>query len=579
MRRRLSKALWLFAAGALAAGGCGKNDDTAKATGAGGEVATQVVMEEREHAEAPPSPDPMATTPAVESKDARLDQATSSGVLGATRTGKVGAVGYGTGAPGRVNGQYAMKRKTASAPRPRDVDVASNTETYADYGVNPMTDTAEDRLSTFAVDVDTASYAIARRKIVDGQRPPASAVRVEEWVNYFNYEYAGPSDDRPFAVHMDAAPSPFSPNRHIVRVGVQAKKLSVHERKPVHLVFLVDVSGSMSSPDKLGLAKRALRILVDNLRDGDTVALVTYASGSRIVLEPTGIENKHVIHAAIEDLQAGGSTAMGQGIELAYHLAGQNLSKDSVSRVIILSDGDANVGPSDHAGLLKLIAGHAKEGVTVSTIGFGMGNYKDELMEQLANKGNGNYYYIDGLSQAKRVFAEQLGGTLEVVAKDVKIQVEWNPKAVKRYRLIGYENRDIADDDFRDDKVDAGEIGAGHTVTALYEIELAEGDESSSLATVRIRAKQPRGTKAAESAYLLDRGDVAGSFDGASNDFRFAVAVMAGAEILRGSPHAAEWDLAKVIAIASRAGAEGNSERTEFVELMRTAETKQIARN
>lgn len=459
----------------------------------------------------------------------------------------------------------------AMAPGEPPADKQANSEQYTDYGLNPMTETAKDPLSTFAIDVDTASYTIARRKLTEGSLPPAAAVRVEEFVNYFRYSYAGPSDGRPFAVHMDAAPSPLVPGRHLLRVGVQAKRLSVSERKPAHLVFLVDVSGSMNSPDKLGMAKRAMRILVDNLGDSDTVALVTYAGSTRVVLEPTGIDRKAQIMSAIEELSAGGSTNMGSGIELAYDLAARNLSSSSVSRVIVLSDGDANVGNVSHEMILQTISGKVKEGVTLSTIGVGMGNYKDTLMEQLSNKGNGNYYYIDSLSQARKVFQEQLGGTLEVVAKDVKIQVEFDPEAVARYRLVGYENRDIADVDFRNDRVDAGEIGAGHTVTALYEVEL-KGTGAERLATVRIRAKEPRGTEAKESAYELMRKAVHQRFEDASADLRFATAVMAAAEILRGSAYAASWNLKDIKSIATAAAGVADpvaqAERREFIDLL-----------
>ncbi len=471
----------------------------------------------------------------------------------------------------------------ATAPMPPGhMDQGTSGEDYTNYGVNGMTDAAVDHLSTFAIDVDTASYAIARRKIIEGALPPAAAVRVEEFVNYFKYDYAGPTGDLPFAVHMDAAPSPFAApsdrGRHLLRIGVQAKQLANSERKPAHLVFLVDVSGSMSSPDKLGLAKRALRILVDNLRDGDTVALVTYAGNTRVVLEPTGLGDKARIVGAIEDLTSGGSTAMESGLQLAYGLAAKKLSKDSVSRVIVLSDGDANVGNSSHEQILETIGGFVKEGVTLSTVGVGMGNYKDTMMEQLANKGNGNYFYIDGLSQAKRVFQEQLGGTLEVVAKDVKVQVDFDPKVVKKYRLVGYENRDIADADFRNDRVDAGEIGAGHTVTAIYEVELADAKPAAPLAIVRLRHKAPAGTKATENAFVFDAAHLHGSFEAAPADFRFATAVASGAELLRGSEYASRYTMDDVIRIARAANPGDTPERNEFIELMSSARPLTIAR-
>jgi Ca-activated chloride channel family protein len=453
------------------------------------------------------------------------------------------------------------------------VDSPSGGEGYKDYGVNAWTETSKDKLSTFSVDVDTGSYTLARAKLMRGEMPLRASVRVEEFLNYFRYSYAQPTaEDGALAVYMDAAPSPFTKGKHLLRVGVQGKRLDVNERKNAHLTFLVDVSGSMQSPDKLPLAKRALRMLVDNLRDGDTVALVTYASGVKLVMPPTGMEKKAEIHAAIEELRAGGSTAMASGIELAYAQAEKTLSSDSESRVIICSDGDANVGPSGSEQILKLIQSKVKEGVTVTTLGFGMGNYKDELMEQFANKGNGNHFYVDSLFEARRIFQEQLGGTLEVIAKDVKLQVEFNPDFVTGYRLVGYENRDIADVDFRNDKVDAGEIGAGHTVTALYEVELKPG-AGEGLATVRLRAKQPKGAEAHERAFVFHASQLAKSFDTASKDFQFATAVMGAAEIFRQSPYAKGWSYDLVSEIARGASPKGNAERQEFISLLERAKS------
>jgi Ca-activated chloride channel family protein len=444
-------------------------------------------------------------------------------------------------------------------------------EAYHDWGRNPWVDATKDHLSTFAADVDTASYTIARRKLNEGTLPPPAAVRVEEFVNYFRYAFPTPGANTPFAVVMDAAPSPLSPGRHIVRVGVATKALSQSERKPAHLVFLVDVSGSMASPDKLDLAKQSLRILTNNLKDGDTVALVTYAGDSRVVMPPTGLAHKAAILAAIDGLVVGGSTAMGSGIDLAYQQAMRGLQPGAISRVIVCTDGDANVGSHTHDEILKIIAGRAKEGVTLSTIGFGMGNYKDELMEQLADKGNGNNFYIDSLSAAKKVFQEQLGSTLEVVAKDVKLQVDFDPTLVSRYRLVGYENRDIKDEDFRNDKVDAGEVGAGHQVTALYEVELTDKAKltNAPLGGIRVRHKQPRGEKATEAAFPMIGGPAA-SFANAPADFRFAFAVAAFADVLRNGQDAEHWSLAQIRDLA-RAAAGDDADRKELVGLIERA--------
>jgi Ca-activated chloride channel family protein len=414
--------------------------------------------------------------------------------------------------------------------------------------------------------VDTASYTIARRKLEEGMLPPAAAVRVEEFVNYFRYKFAPPTAGTPFSVVMEAAPSPLQAGRTVLRVGVATKAISALERKPSHLVFLVDVSGSMSSADKLGLAKQALRILTNNLTENDTVSLVTYAGNTRLVLASTNDRTK--IMQAIDELESGGGTGMASGMDLAYQQAAASLKPGHISRVIVLSDGDANIGPHTHEDMLKIISGRAKEGVTLSTIGFGMGNYKDETMEQLADKGNGNNFYIDSLDQAKRVFQEQLTATLEVVAKDVKLQVDFDPAMVSRYRLVGYENRDVKDEDFREDKVDAGEVGAGHQVTALYEIELtAKGKQTKApVGSVRIRHKQPEGTKATEAAFPMI-GGVAASFENSSTDFRFAFAVAAFADVLRGGQDAEHWSLQTIRDIAKNASGE-SQERKDLVALI-----------
>ncbi|MEW5742755.1 MAG: von Willebrand factor type A domain-containing protein [Myxococcota bacterium] len=479
------------------------------------------------------------------------------GTLGAGRGSGMG-VGYGNGGP---RGAYSGA-----------AEVVSGSEDYGEAKLNPWTLTERDHLSTFAVDVDTASYTLGRRKLLSGELPPAASVRVEEWLNYFRYRYPQPEKGQALTVQLDAAPSPFTAGKHLLRVGVQGRSLDLSERKAAHLTFLVDVSGSMQGADRLPLAKRALRLLVDQLHDGDTVALVTYAGNVRVVLPHTGMEQKAKIHQAIEDLSAGGSTAMGSGIELAYQQALKVLDGKSISRVIILSDGDANVGKTSHEEILETIEGHVKEGVTVTTVGFGMGNYKSVLMEQFADKGNGNHFYVDSLMAARRIFVEQLGGTLQVIAQDVKLQVDFDARQVNAYRLIGYENRDIADRDFRNDKVDAGEIGSGHTVTALYEVDLKEG-AGAGLVTVRLRAKEPRGTTASEKAFVFPQAALAARFEDASVDLRFATAVMAAAEIFRGSPDAAEWSYGDVMRIARDATPPGNAERQEFLSLLEHAQS------
>ncbi|NVB81685.1 MAG: DUF3520 domain-containing protein [Kofleriaceae bacterium] len=467
--------------------------------------------------------------------------------------------------PTAKNEAVDVKAIAAGAPMQRLAD-GTGGEAYHDWGKNPWIDASKDRLSTFAADVDTASYTIARRKLQDGSLPPAASVRVEEFVNYFKYGFAQPAANTPFSVVMEAAPSPLQAGRHIVRVGVATKAKSTMERKPAHLVFLVDVSGSMSSPDKLGLAKQALAILTRNLTEADTVSLVTYAGSTRVVLQPTNDRDK--ILAALDDLQSAGSTGMASGIDLAYQQAMANMKPGQISRVVVLSDGDANVGPHTHDEILKIISSRAKEGVTLSTIGFGMGNYKDELMEQLADKGNGNNFYIDSIDAAKKVFQQDLTANMEVVAKDVKLQVEFDPAMVARYRLVGYENRDVKDEDFRNDKVDAGEIGAGHQVTALYEVELtAKGKQAKApLGGIRIRHKAPEGATATEAAFPMVGGPVV-SFASSSADFRFAFAVAAFADVLRGGQDAEHWSLASIRDLA-KAAAGDSAERQELVKLI-----------
>jgi len=458
-----------------------------------------------------------------------------------------------------------------------DIDInlksRNNTEDYKNYGVNPWTNSEKDRFSTFAIDVDTGSYTIARRKLNEGVLPPKDSVRVEEFINYFKYQYPNPVTNHPFSLTMEASTSPFDNNHYLLRVGLKGREVTLADRPPTHLTFLVDNSGSMASADKLGMVKQSLKMLVKHLKDQDTVALTTYAGGVSLVLPPTPISQKSVILSAIDQLESGGGTAMEAGIDLAYKQAHASFAPNSINRIIICSDGDANIGRTSHTEILEQIQEYVKEGITVSTIGFGMGNYKDTMMEQFANKGNGNYYYIDNFSQAKRIFVEQLNGTLQVIAKDVKIQVEFNPKAVAKYRLVGYENRDIADEDFRNDKVDAGEIGAGYTVTAIYEVQLKK-QPSSNIATVRLRYKTPDAkeeTPAAEVAASYDLVRLKQNFDQTSEDFRFSIAVAALAEVLRESPAAKNWSLEKISTIAQASTQKNNLEREEFLDLVKKA--------
>jgi len=465
--------------------------------------------------------------------------------------------------------QYRRGEALPSPPQPAGAvapEPQPTGNTHAGERPNPFTLTSEDALSTFAVDVDTASYALFRRYVNEGSLPPREAVRVEEWVNYFKYRLPAPTKGD-FQVDLEGTPSPFSKGRHLLKVGLQGRRLGRSERKPTHLVFLVDVSGSMQQQDKLPLTKRSIQLAVDGLNETDTVAITTYAGDVRVVLPPTPASQRKEIFTAIEGLSAGGGTAMGDGLKTAYQQAVKHAGANVVSRVIVLTDGDTNIGQFRSADeMLESVRGYVQEGVTLSTIGFGMGNYRDDLMERLANKGNGNCFYIDSEKEARRVFQEQLAGVLEVIAKDVKVQVEFDKQAVRGYRLIGYENRAVEDRDFRNDKVDAGEIGAGHTVTALYEVELT--GEGSTVATVRVRAKTPSGTEAAEQSFGFTREQFHTKLADASADMRFATAVAGTADILRGAPQASDWSLAVAEDLAQSA-TDGMEDREEFVSLLR----------
>ena len=468
-------------------------------------------------------------------------------------------------------------------------EVAFDTEAYARIDESEFQRTTEHPLSTFAVDVDTASYANVRRFLAENRLLPADAVRIEELVNYFPYAYAPPDGDAPFAIHTEVTGCPWEPSHRLVRIGLKAKDIPLAERPASNLVFLIDVSGSMDMPAKLQLVKSALRLLVEQLREGDRVALVVYAGSSGLVLPGTSGDRKEEILAAIDRLEAGGSTNGGSGIELAYRIAAEGFRPGASNRVILATDGDFNVGVTSHGELTRLIEEKAKSGVFLSVLGFGTGNLKDATMEQLADRGNGNYAYIDTINEARKALVEQLSGTLLTVAKDVKLQVEWNPAQAASYRLVGYENRLLAPEDFRDDSKDAGEIGAGHSVTALYEV-IPAGTEaggrpvdplkyqtqrdlaakSPELLTLKVRYKKPEGRESIPlETVVIDPG---AAFAAASADSRFAAAVAAFGMVLRESPHRGQATLDAVIAMAEDAGASaGDAHRREFVELAKKA--------
>ncbi|MFM1902223.1 MAG: hypothetical protein RLZZ440_123, partial [Planctomycetota bacterium] len=457
-------------------------------------------------------------------------------------------------------------------------------------------------LSTFSIDVDTASYANLRRFLVAGRRPPRDAVRIEELVNYFRYDDPAPTGDDPFTVTVEAATCPWRSGHRLVRIGLKGRDVARDARPAGNLVFLIDVSGSMADADKLPLVKQALLMLVDELTEDDRVSIVTYAGEAGLKLPATSGDQKERIRAAIDSLRSGGSTHGSAGIELAYEQAAAGFIAGGANRVILATDGDLNVGITDDASLVDLITRRAKGGTFLTVLGFGQGNLQDEKMEKLADKGNGIYAYIDGAREARKVLVEQLTGSTITIAKDVKIQVEFNPAVVASYRLLGYENRALADADFRDDSRDAGEIGAGHGVTALYELELvgegaaaagraaeplkyqpqpaapepaAAGPEpSGELLTVKLRYKLPDGDASRlVEAPLADKG---GEFAAASTDLRFAAAVASFGMLLRQSTEAGEATLPLVASIAAGAlGSDPGGYRAEFLDLVRRAESAQ----
>lgn len=472
-------------------------------------------------------------------------------------------------------------------------DPGLDTEAYAYQAETGFVTTAQNPLSTFAIDVDTASYANVRRFLNQGRRPPVDAVRIEELLNYFPYRYAPPAGSDPVGVTLEVAAAPWAPGHRLVRIGLKGREIATGERPAANLVFLLDVSGSMHHPNKLPLVQESLRLLVARLRPDDRVAIVTYAGSSGLALPSTLVTRAAEILAAVADLRPGGSTNGAMGIQLAYDIAKANFVNGGINRVILCTDGDFNVGVTSEGELVRLIEEKAKSGVFLTVLGFGMGNLKDATLEQLADKGNGHYGYIDSKREAEKLLVEQVNGTLVTVAKDVKVQVEFNPRVVAAYRLLGYENRRLAKEDFNNDAVDAGELGAGHTVTALYEIVPAgqagpatgtvdalkyapaaeagpTGAEAAEMLTVKVRYKEPTADVSRKLEFPLRDGGQA--FTAASADFKFAAAVAGFGQLLRDSPHRGATTWADVAAWA-RAGLvdDAGGYRGEFLRLVERA--------
>lgn len=463
--------------------------------------------------------------------------------------------------------QSVVNAMVVASPAVR-MDPGFNTESYGHFVENVFLSPVSNPLSTFSIDVDRASWSNVRRFIAQGSAPPIDAVRIEELINYFPYTYADPNGEHPFAVTTELAPAPWAPRHHLLRIGLQGERVAVESLPPSNLVLLVDVSGSMQTPDKLPLLKQAMGLLVDAMREEDRIAIVAYAGAAGLVLPATSGDRKDEIMNAINGLEAGGSTAGGEGLRLAYRVARENFRESGNNRVILATDGDFNVGESSDAAMIRLIEEQRGDGIFLTVLGFGTGNLKDSKMESIADHGNGNYAYIDGLAEARKVLVQEMGGTLLTIAKDVKLQVEFNPAHVQAYRLIGYENRLLAAEDFNDDAKDAGDMGAGHTVTALYEIVPA-GSESdveirgvdslryrrpsvpvsrggNELGFIKLRYKQPSGPVSTLLTHTVSR-EIAEP----STDFTFASAVAAFGMILRDSPHRGSATLDQVLALAS----------------------------
>lgn len=466
-----------------------------------------------------------------------------------------------------------------------------NRERYAEIISNPVQQVIDSPVSTFSIDVDTGAYANVRRILNQGSLPPSDAVRIEEMINYFSYDYPLPDNqEQPFSVSMEMAPSPWNQETYLLQVGLRGYEVETSNLPPSNLVFLVDVSGSMQSPDKLELLKKSLRLLTRQLRAQDQVSMVVYAGAAGVVLEPTSGDQKAKILSAIDQLEAGGSTHGSQGIELAYRQAEQGFVKKGINRVILATDGDFNVGIVDQNQLEDLIKNKRKKGIALTTLGFGTGNYNDALMEQMADVGNGNYAYVDSLLEARKVLGNELGSTLLTIASDVKIQIEFNPDQVAEYRLLGYENRLLAREDFNNDKVDAGEIGAGHTVTALYEITLADNrfrfvdplrygsDDaeqernrriSNELAFVKLRYKLPGESKSQLISYPLEKNQLQDSIQQASENLRFAASVAAFGQYLRQGQWLQDYSLTEIEQLARSAkGQDNQGIRSEFIQLV-----------
>jgi Ca-activated chloride channel family protein len=532
-----------------------------------------------------------AAAPAAEHAGNRHSAPSKPKKEAAGSLGTLGVSGMSVGGGGSGYGRGAMAK--SSAPLAQMAAPAEfNREAYAHIAENDFHKVGDEPLSTFSVDVDTASYSNVRRFLRNGQLPPADAVRIEELVNYFDYAYPRPENGEAFSTYAEVGACPWNPEHQLVHIGIAGKRIQEAQVSARNLVFLIDVSGSMMSPDKLPLLKEGMKLLVRNLRATDRVSVVVYAGSSGLVLPSTRGNQQANILDALDRLEAGGSTNGAEGIALAYREAQKNFIQGGINRVILATDGDFNVGVTSEGELTHLIEDKRKSGVFLTVLGFGSGNLQDSRMEQLADKGNGNYAYIDDLEEAQKVLVREAGATLVTIAKDVKLQVEFNPQAVESYRLVGYENRKLAARDFNDDKKDAGEIGAGHEVTALYEIvprnhasastpevdtlryqgtRPLAGASNGELLTVKVRYKAPN----ADQSKLIERhltASASGTQNGSSM-FRFSAAVAEFGMLLRNSPHKGAATLEQVRRLAESARAEDtHGERAQFIDMVQASE-------
>ncbi|MFT6319973.1 MAG: Ca-activated chloride channel family protein [Granulosicoccus sp.] len=482
---------------------------------------------------------------------------------------------------GKKSKSQSKKKPKKEQPKP----INNSNEEYNHFVENEFLTSSNKPLSTFSIDVDNASYSNARRYLNNYQMPPKDAVRIEEFINYFDYDYPQPNSVDPFSINTEISDCPWNSENKLVHIGLQGYELPKEQMPPSNLVFLLDVSGSMSAQNKLPLLRKAFKLLVQQLRQEDKVSIVVYAGASGLVLPPTSGSDKHKIISALDNLRSSGSTAGAAGIQLAYKTAESTFIKNGNNRIILATDGDFNVGTSGNAALVKLIEEKRKSGVSLSILGFGMGNYKDGKMEQIADNGNGNYAYIDNFEEAKKVFVQEMGGTLHTIAKDVKLQIEFNQNYIKEYRLIGYVNRKLKDEDFANDKKDAGDLGAGHTVTALYEIVPTRASAKKNFLTrvfrksnqseenwmtVKLRYKKPDGKKSKLLEVKATNKNVA--LSAASDNFRFSAAVASFGMLLRDSKFKGDADYDKVLKMAQVSlGKDEFGYRNEFLELVKKA--------